>query len=53
MKKAISLVLSLALMASSASSVLAQPTKQSMEKTSSAYVEGEAIVCVSGEVRCV
>ena len=50
MKKAISLVLSLALMASSASSVLAQPTKQSMEKTSSAYVEGEAIVCVSGEV---
>lgn len=50
MKRAISIVLSLALMAGISTSALAQPTKSGAYQTSSVYVEGEAIVCVNGEV---
>ena len=50
MKRAISIVLSLALIAGISTSALAQPTKLETDPPSRAYAEGEAIVCVNGDI---
>lgn len=50
MKRAISIVLSLALIAGISTSALAQPTKLETDPPSRAYAEEEAIVCVNGDI---